>query len=254
MIFSDYALSPIYSSKNLAKRISQDQERDDKVNLVGTKKDTAILGKITVKLDSFGDLYRKVLEEVNDMQKDLFGGIGFEDEEWMPFKVPDPLVDLVNSSHPGYCFGEEERNDLKKYEQLGLRILFHHPRFEGRYGFMASSDKFVPNVDACHDFLRRASLARTKLATATHISIGGPARGTESTVHYLRNHPKADIRNVKIVEGDLCLVAGYNKSSSIVSSVSRSPPSRSLLTPKIDGEAEEDLSIPPQDPLWTFAH
>jgi hypothetical protein len=218
---SDYALSPIYSTKNLAKKISQDQERADKVNLVGPEKDIAILDRITVKMEAFGELYRKVLEEVNEMQEDLFGGIGFKDEEWFAFEVPDPLVDLVNFSHPGYCFGDEERNDLKKYEYCGLRALFQHPRLKDRFGCMVSQGRFVPNAVACHDFLRRAALARSKLATATHISVGGPARGTEFTAQYLRNHPQGDSRHVKIVEGDICLVAGYNKSSSLVSPFKR---------------------------------
>jgi hypothetical protein len=224
-------LSPIYSTKNLAKKISQDQERTDKVNLVGPHKDIAILGRITVKMDAIGDLYRKVLDEVEEIQGGLFGGIGFDDKEWFSFEVPNPLVDLVNFSHPGYCFGDEERNDLKKYEDLGLRALLHHPRLKGRYGCMASPDKFIPNAVACHDFLRQAFLARSKLATATHISIGGPARGTEFTAQYLRNHPQGDIRHAKVVEGDICLVAGYNKSSSLVSLLSRLPTVLSAAEP-----------------------
>lgn len=190
MIRSGYPLSPIYSTKNLAKTISRDKERNDKVNLTGEEKDTAILGKVVVNILRFGEMYWKLVEEVNDMQSDLFGGIGFDDEEWMSFKVPVPLIDLVNSSHPGYCFGEEEMNDLK-YEHLGLRVLLHHPRF--KYGCTASNDKFIPNVIACHDFLQQASLMRIKLATATHISVGGPARGAEFMSHYLRNHPQGDI-------------------------------------------------------------
>jgi hypothetical protein len=213
---SDYPLSPIYSTKNLAKKVSQDQEHPDKVNLVGLDKNTAILDRITVKIDAFGDLYRELLDEVSKMQDDLFAGIGFDDQEWFSFEVPDPLVDLVNFNHPGYCFGDEERNDLKKYEHLGLRALFHHPRLKNRYGCMVSHDKFITNAVACHDFLQRASLARSKLATATHISVGGPARGTEFTAQFLRNLPQGDIRHVKVVEGDLCLVAGYNKTSSMV--------------------------------------
>jgi len=37
------------------------------------------------------------------MQKDLFGGIGFDNKEWMLFKVLEALVDLVNFGDPGYC-------------------------------------------------------------------------------------------------------------------------------------------------------
>lgn len=242
---SDYPLSPIYSTKNLAKKVSQDQEHPDKVNLVGPDKDIAILDRITVKIGAFGVLYHKLLDEINELQDNLYAGIGFDNPEWFSFQVPDPLVDLVNFNHPGYCFGDEERNDLKKYEHLGLRALFHHPRLKDRYGCMVSHDKFVPNPVACHDFLKLASLVRSKLATATHISAGGPARGTEFTAQFLRNLPQGHIRHVKIVEGDICLVAGYNKTSSMVR-VLHSFGISFLLTLYLDRRTEKDLPVSAQ--------
>ena len=126
-------------------------------------------------------------------------------------------MDEVNTSHLGFCFADLERNNMKRYEDAGLRAVFHHPRLKDRFGCMLPGDKFVLNAPGCHNFLRRSSLARTKLATLLHISGGGPARGTEFTANYLRNHPQGDIRNVKVEDGDLCLVGGYNKSSSMVS-------------------------------------
>ena len=190
MIRSDNTLSPVYSTKNLAKSIAEDQERDDKVNYVGPNRETAILGQIAVKLKSFGEWYRKLLDEVKDLQDDLFGGIGFNDDEWLSVTAPDDLVDDVNARQAGYCFADSERNNMKRYEEAGLRALFHHPRLKDRFGFMCADDKLVLNAVACHDFLRRASHARTKLATLIHISGGGPARGTEFTANYLRNHPQ----------------------------------------------------------------
>ena len=178
-------MSPIYSTKNLAKKVAHDQERNDKVNMVGVEKDITILGRISVKIKSFGELYQKLLNEVNEMQADLFGGIGFDDEEWISFEVPNPLMDLINSTDPGYFFGEDERNPLKKYKYLGLKALLNHPRLKEQYRCMVSQDKFVPNTVACNNFLQRASVARTKLAVATHISMGGPAQGTEYTSQYL---------------------------------------------------------------------
>jgi len=217
LIRSDYPLSAIYSTKNLAKAASREEEREDKVNIVGPGKQTVILGKITVKICGFGELYWKLLDETKEMQEDLFGGIGFEDEEWISVTVPEDLVDEVNASHPGFCFGDLERNGLKKYEDAGLRALFHHPRLKDRFGSMLPGDKFILNAVGCHDFLRRSSLARTKLATLLHISVGGPARGTEFMAHNLRNQPQADIRNVRVIDGEICLVGGYNKSSGAVS-------------------------------------
>lgn len=243
MIRSDYPLSPIYSSKNLAKKLTRDQNLGDKVNLSGKGKDTATLGDITVKIQRFGELYRKLLEEVKEMQDDLFGGIGFGDEEWFPFKIPDPVVDLVNDDTPGYFFGEDDRNGFKKYQYLGLNALIHHPRFKDRYGCMVSAEKFVPNAVACHDFLRRASVMRSKLATATHISVGGPGRGTEVTAHFLRNHPQGDIRNVKIVDGELCFVGLYNKTSSSVSLSHRPHPFGHRADARLDREARPNIPL-----------
>ena len=217
MIRSDYPLSPIYSTKNLAKKISRDQDRGDRVNFVGPEKTTAILGKITITLKSFGEWYRKQLDELKALQDDLFGGIGFEDEEWISVTVPDDLVDEVNTSHAGFCFAELERNDMKKYEDVGLRALFHHPRLKDRFGTMLPDDRFVLNAVGCHDFLQQLSLARMKLATLLHISIGGPAQGTEFTSNYLQNHPQGDVWNMKVLDGDLSLVGGYSKQSSAVS-------------------------------------
>lgn len=203
--------------KNLAKVVSRDQEREDKVSFVGPGNETVIMEKITVKLGSFGEWFRKLLAETTELQEELFGGIGFDDEEWISVKVPEVLVDEVNASRPGFCFGDMERNGLKAYEDAGLRALFHHPRLKDRYGTMLAGDNLVINAVACHEFLRQSSDIRTKLATLLHISTGGPARGTEFTAFYLRNHPQADIRNVRVVNGEICLVGGYNKSSGIVS-------------------------------------
>ena len=175
MLRADYPLGQIYSSKNLAKAISVDYERQDKVALVGPEQDTAILGKITIKLASFGELHRKVLDEINQLQDDLLGGIPFDDDEWLSFKVPDRLVDLVNLDHPGYCFGEEEANGLKNYEDCGLKIILHHPWFRDRFGCMVSADKFVPNAVACHDFLRRSSFITSKFLTDLYLTQIGRA-------------------------------------------------------------------------------
>ena len=218
LLRSDYPLSPIYSTKNLGKTISADRERESKVNFVGPGNEIAVLGRVTMKLGTFGEWYRKLLAELKGLQADLFGGIGFDDEEWLSVVVPEQLTDEVNNSSPGFCFGDVERNDLKKYEDAGLKVLFRHPCLQDRYGTMLPCGRFVLNAVGCIDFLERCSHARTKLATLLHISYGGPARGTEFTSHCLRNHPQGDLRNVKVVDGRLCLVGGYNKSSSIVGS------------------------------------
>ena len=211
------------------------------------------MGKIAVNIRSFGEWYQKLLDEVKEMQVDLFGGISFEDEEWLSVKVPEVLVDEVNTSSPGFCFGDLERNDMMKYEDAALNTLFHHPCLKGRFGAMLSGGNFILNAVGCHDFLRRSSLVRSKMATLLHISGGGPARGTEFTSSYLRNHPQGDIRNVKVIDDELCLVGGYNKTSGIVSSFSKVPPQfpmiNLLFSRSLDREEKQNLSIHSKESL-----
>lgn len=192
MLQSDYPLCSIYHSKNLAKKISQDQMRNVKVDLVGSARDIVVMGPITVRIDGFGVLYRKLLEEIKELQEGLFGGIGFDDPEWIKFERPEFFRDDASSVRAGFFFGELEANGMSKYRDLGLRVLFHHPRMKDRYGTVLPGGEFVLNAVACHDFLRRADLARSKLATAAHISVGGPPRGTETAASCLRNHPQGD--------------------------------------------------------------
>lgn len=218
MIQSDYPLSPLYHTKNLAKKISEDQVLECKVSL-STDKLTAILGSISIHVSSFGVMYRGLLEEVEKKQKELFGGVEFEDPEWFGFHIPEMIADDNNRLQPGYFFADHESNrNFLQYEDLGLKVLFQHPRLLGRYGCVRSSDqKLIMNTIACHDFFRRASEIRSKLASACHISLGGPPRGSEFAANYLRNHPGGDIRNVRFIHSKLCFVAGYNKSSMSVS-------------------------------------
>jgi len=248
MLRSDYVLGQIYSSKNLAKKVSEDYERQDKVDVLGPDADTAVLGSITLKLESIGELHQKVLEEIHELQDDLFGGIGFDDDEWMPFKVPDRFMDYVNSDQPGYCFGDEEQNGLAKYRHHGLKILLRHPWFKDRYGCMVSGGIFIPNAVACHDFLRRASHITSKFATDLYISPGGFPRGTELTSHTFRNLPQGNPRNIRILGGALCLVAGYNKTTGLVSFLFLPRATRPSLTFSLDREIEEDMSLSPQEP------
>lgn len=183
---------------------------------VGQESETAVLGKITIKLRGFGEWYRGQLVELEELQEGVFGGIGFNDKNWIDLTVPDELVDEVNSIRPGFCFIDVERNDLKKHQEAGLRALFHHPRLKDRYGTMLPGGRFVINAVACQDLLHQSEFTRTKLAGLLHFGPGGVGRGTEFTANYIRNHPQGDIRNVKVIDGELCLVGGYNKTTSRV--------------------------------------
>lgn len=218
LLQSDYPLSSLYHTKNLAKKVSEDQDLGHKVSL-SADKSTAVLGSISVHITSFGIMYRGLVAEIEQKQSELFAGITFEDPEWFALTIPDIVSDDNNEIQPGYFFPNHESNHhLLRYEDLGLKILFEHPRLKGRYGCVRSSDqKVILNTVACQDFLRRASEIQSKLASACHISLGGPPRGTEFATNYLRNHPGGDVRHVRFIYSTLCFVSGYNKSSLTVS-------------------------------------
>ena len=219
---ADYPLGFIYQTKNLAKKISMDQIRNVKVDLVGPARDIVVMGSITIRIDSIGVLYRKLLEEINQRQEALFGGIGFNDKEWFDFQRPEFFKDEVGATRAGFFFGELEDNGMLKYRDLGLRALFHHPRLKDRYGCATSGGGFILNAVACHGWLQEADIVRSLLVAAAQISAGGFSRGTEVAASFLRNHPQGDIRNVMIILGQICFVAGYNKTSSSVSNINSS--------------------------------
>ena len=197
--------------------MSEDQNYPSKVSVCGRDFDLAILGSISVKLKSFGAMYRGLLTEVEGKQRELFGGVEFDDEEWFGFKVPETIADEPNCFQPGYNFGDHEYNTLHKYQDMGVNVLLNHPRLCNRFAFVRGKDELILNVVACHDFLRRAEEARSMLASACHIALGGPPRGSEFAANYLRNHPQGDARNVNFIFGSLCFVSGYNKTSQSVS-------------------------------------
>lgn len=242
---SDYPLASLYHTKNLAKKIAEDQELEMKVSL-SVDKYTAVLGSISVTLKGFGVMYRGLVAEIEQRQKELFGGVEFKAPEWFGFRVPEIIADDNNRSNPGYFFADHESNqEFLRYEDLGLRVLFEHPRLKGRYGCVRSSDqKLILNAIACQDFFQRANEIRTKLASACHISLGGPPRGSEFAANYLRNHPSGDIRNVRFVFSTLCFVSGYNKSSMTVSAPLYARTSTDK--PNLDGEAKSDIQICPE--------
>jgi len=198
--------------------MSEDQVFSSKVTICGQDMDIAILGSISVKLRSFGKMYRGLFTEAETAQRDLFAGLDFGDEEWFGFKVPDLIADEPNCIRPGYFFGEHEFNKgLQGFEDKGVNALLNHPYLCNRYAFVRGEDELVMNVVACHDFLRRTELIRTMLANLAHISYGGAARASEFVANYFRNHPHGDIRNLMFIFGSLCFVSGYNKTSQAVS-------------------------------------
>ena len=201
-------------------------------------------------------MYQGLLAEIEKKQKDLFCGVNFDDPEWFGFRVPDLIADDNNRSEPGFWFADHESNpDLLRYEDLGIHVLFHHPRLKGRYGCVWAADQeLILNAVACREFLNRANEIRTKLASACHISLGGPPRGSEFATSYLRNHPGGDVRNVRFVFSTLCFVSGYNKSSMTVSVLILSVLcDERAVDDQTDRETEGDLPLRPEESRATVS-
>jgi hypothetical protein len=119
------------------------------------------LCKLTVKLGSFGEWYWKLSDEVKEPQEDTFGGISFKDEEWLLVMVSKGLVDEVNTTCPGFCFGDLERNGIKKYEDAGLRVIFSHPYLKDQFSSMHSGSRFIINAVGCHEPALNVALANS---------------------------------------------------------------------------------------------
>ena len=119
----------------------------------------------------------------------------------------------------------------------------------GQYGCVWAADQeLILNAVAYQEFLNRANEIRTKLASACHISLGGPPCGSEFVMSYLRNHPGGDVRNVWFVFSTLCFVSGYNKSSMTVSILILSVLcDERAVNDQTDRETKGDLPLHPKE-------
>jgi hypothetical protein len=130
--------------------------------------------------------------------------------------VPDTLFDEPGNLTPGFYFGDVSRNNLKQYEKTLAKIVFGNPRLREKYGTVTSEGLLELNQPMCRNFLTEAALIRSLLGSLLHVATSGPYRGTEYTTTCIRNTVDGNSRNVKAILGKLCLVSGYNKTSSAV--------------------------------------
>ena len=206
---SDYPLSPLYDNRNLLKKLSEDHTQQPIVNIVGR---TAIIHDTTLRLDDVGDMFRALLKEISDEERGITQGL-FDTDPRLQFNLPTELSDEPNNTRIDFSFEDLPRNGLTGRGNVMTDIVLHHPRFRGRYIFPTGNGGFSCNPAACYELLYRFAHLRALLFSATHISYGGPARGTEIAAHHLRNAPGGDVRNVKILGGKVCFVGGYNKTT-----------------------------------------
>lgn len=210
---SDHVLAAIYHTRNLLKKFRNDQEQAINTNLFDNFR-TIIVGDSTVTLSGIGAMFHKLLDDIRERRKNLL--MGFDLEGLITY--PDILVDEPDNLTPGFYFGDIPQNKLKRYEQTLVKHIFNHQEMGRKYGTVTSDGRFVLNHPSCHKFLEEAVSIRSLLGTLLHICTSGPYRGTEYAATCIRNTANGNIRNVKVIFGRLCLVSGYNKTSSMVSS------------------------------------
>ena len=157
-------------------------------------------------------MFHALLDDIKQQRKEMLMGIELED----CVKMPDILLDDPDNDNPGFYFGNVPENELKCYENLLHKIIWGREDFVGKYGTV-EGNKLVLNKPMCYKFLEEAQSLRAKLGTLLHISTSGPYRGTEYTTTCIRNTVNGNVRNVKVILGNLCLVSGYNKTSFAVS-------------------------------------
>lgn len=141
--------------------------------------------------------------------------MGIDLEEMI--KVPDTLLDEPGNITPGFYFGDVQENNLKQYERILPEVIFGHKKLGGKYGTVTSEGTLDLNQPMCYKFLEEAAIIRSMLGSLLHVSTAGPYRGTEYVTTCIRNTVHGNPRNVKAILGKLCLVSGYNKTSSAVS-------------------------------------
>lgn len=208
---SDYALSPLYLTRNLLKKFAAQQTHSTNLNLIDNLQ-TVVLKKSSVTLKSIGSMFHALLDDIKNRRKALLG-VDIETE----IEIPDSLIDEPDNHNPGFYFGDISRNKLKRYEGLLAKVIFGRKALREKYGTVGADKKLTLNRQVCHRFLEEARSIRSALGTLLHICTSGPYRGTEYITTCVRNAANGNVRNVKAILGRLCLVSGYNKSTSAVS-------------------------------------
>jgi len=158
-------------------------------------------------------MFHKLLDEIRERRKKLLEGIDLE----TIIQVPNDLLDEPNNISPGFYFGDVKENQLKGYETILSKLILSHPSLGKKLGTVTAEGKLVLNHTWCFEFLQEMESIRSLLGTLLHISTSGPYRGTEYAATCLRNTPEGNSRNIKAIYGRLCIVSGYNKTSSAVS-------------------------------------
>jgi hypothetical protein len=231
------------------KKLGKSQEHKINLNLIRDFQ-VIVIGKSIITLNSIGVMFHEILDYIQQKRKELLGGIDLEEL----VSIPDELIDEPDNQSPGFYFGKVQYNNLERYEKLLTRLIFGHPKLKGKYGTVTAEGTLLLDQPKCHKFLEEVAALRSKLGTLLHICTSGPYRGTEYAASCIRNTINGNPRNVKAILGRLCLVSGYNKTTSSVSPpnvIFSYSPLIYLLT---DTGAEGQLQIHPKMCMANLHH
>jgi len=231
MLGSDYPLSLLYSTRNLLKKLVDAQTLQPTVNIVGQ---TAIIHDTAVRLDEIGGMFRSLSDEIAELEREITLGL-CDTHPSFQLDLSVMLSDEPNNTLIDFFFGDIPRNGFVGCGDRVIDVFLTHERFRGRYLIDTGDGRFSYNPAACTDLMLRFAQLDALLFASGHISCGPPPRGPEVAALHLRNSPGGDIRNVKIIQGMVCLVGGYNKTTHQV----RNTPSYTTITELTDPQTEE---------------
>ena len=220
LLEADYPLSHMYSIRNKLKTQAEDEAREPSMVLIGR---TVVIDDVVVDLDGIKGMFQCLLGEIEELEREITRGHRGSHPSLRP-RLPTAFTDKPNKRDVNFWFASMAENGLEGSQTAMLELLTHHPDFDGIYFQRKGTSDVTINPANCHSFMRKCAYLRLLLWVAVHIGSGGPARGPEITSQTFRNPPRGNVRNLQIINGDLCIVGTYNKTDSQVSASLIPPP------------------------------
>lgn len=213
LLTNDYFLGYMYDTRNYLKKLAETENREPSVEVFGRK---VIVDDVAVDLDLVGGMYRQLLERIKISRQRITRGLCDSDTR-LQITLPHELSDRPNSQEADFWFAELYRNGFSDMKDAMLDALLNHKVFSDFCFLKTGPSTITINAPGCHEFLGMCADHRLCLWAASHISAGAPNRGSEVISQTFRNSPGGNVRNVKVIDGRLCIVGTYNKTEGKVS-------------------------------------
>jgi hypothetical protein len=113
LLQSDYPLCTLYNDRNLLKVMTEDEARQPKVSLTGEDNRTAVVDGIAVGLDGIGDMFRGLLQDIEERERTITLGLSASDPRFRT-TVPDLFVDQCNRHDVDFFFADVPSNGFSE--------------------------------------------------------------------------------------------------------------------------------------------